>query len=308
MDSGMVSQTYRSSPVVPATGVDVQPVPTLPVAIVSDPGDFPQGWPKAPWRLNFTYADILKSPWQKWLAREVVADPTPTPATTKPKAPDGPSRYELLKLETQLKWQVKIEESSVQMLENLMAKYEAMVVRADVNSKSMNQHIQTSEANYGPMSAYLKSEINALEAMCDAAQDLSSPGGQAAVTKIASTPQSFGVLSRRAQLEQQTKLRQSFALGAKHCADEYDWRRGDVRHWEECASLCSADAACQGFRFTLVSVEENCLLSDSCGLGSNRANAFEEPHWQTFFRRDATKWEDSGHGHKGGPEHARVII
>lgn len=283
-------------------GAVVQPVPGLPVAAVTDPGDFPQGWPKATWRLNYTYADLLRSPWQKWLAHEVVADEAPKPAPKKPRKTDGPSRYELMKLETQLKWQLKIEESSVTMYENLMAKYEAMMLRANVNSKSMKEHIQASEANYGETGNYLKSEINALEAMCNAAQDLSSPAAKAAVTKMTSAPQSFGILSRQvqfdrqAQFDQKAALEQAFVLGGKHCADEYDWRRTDVEHWEECAFLCRAESACEGFRFTLLATEENCQLTDSCDLGSTRATAFEEPHWQTFFRRDGGSGKASKYG------------
>lgn len=292
----------------PVPGVVMQPVPPLPLATVSDPGDFPAGWPKAQWRLNFTYADILRSPWQKWLAHEVVADEPPTPAPKKTKSPDGPSRYELLKLETQLKWQLKIEESSVGMYENLMTKYEAMTLRADVNSQGMKQHIQASEANYGETGSYLKAEIAALEAMCDAAQDLSSPGAQGAVTQMASAPQSFGILSRQAQLDQQTMLERTFVLGAKHCVDEYEWRRTDVQHWEQCALLCSTEAACEGFRFTLVSMEENCQLTDSCGLGSNRATAFEESHWQTFFRSSTSSSIASQHIRKGANRHPRIDI
>eukprot|EP00746_Dinoflagellata_sp_MGD_P166105 gnl/MRDRNA2_/MRDRNA2_95792_c0_seq1.p1 gnl/MRDRNA2_/MRDRNA2_95792_c0~~gnl/MRDRNA2_/MRDRNA2_95792_c0_seq1.p1 ORF type:complete len:540 (-),score=132.48 gnl/MRDRNA2_/MRDRNA2_95792_c0_seq1:84-1703(-) len=291
-----------------SSGAIVQAVPGLPVAAVSDPGDFPQGWPKAQWRLNFTYADLLRSPWQKWLAHEVVADDAPTPAPKKPKMTDGPSRYELMKLETQLKWQLKIEENSVTMYENLMMKYEAMMLRANVNSQSMKEHIQASEANYGETGNYLKAEINALEAMCNAAQDLSSPGAQAAVTKMTSAPQSFGIFSRQAQFEQKTALGQAFVLGAKHCADEYDWRRTDVQHWEECAFLCRAESACEGFRFALVATEENCQLTDSCDLGSTRATAFEEPHWQTFFRRDTGDWKASKYNGKEMTGPTRVFF
>merc|ERR1719420_1431208 len=100
---------------------------------------------------------------------------------------------------------------------------------------------------------------------------------------MTAAPQSFGLLGP-AQVNQQSAFAQSFVVGAKHCAGEYDWHRVDVQHWQDCASLCSSEVACEGFRFTLVSEkEENCQLTDSCGLGSNRARAFEDPHWQTFF-------------------------
>lgn len=285
----------------------VQQVPPLPVAAVSDPGDFPTGWPKAQWRLNFTYADLLRSPWQKWLAHAVVDDEPPAPVQKKAKKLEGPSRYELLKLETSLKWQLKIEESSVTFYENLMGKYDAMMERAEVNTQHMNQHIDASEANYGVTRAYMESEIKALQSMCDAAQDLSSPGGQSAVTQMTSAPQSFGILGKQARQDQQTTLEQAalaFVVGAKHCTDEYDWRRVNVQHWQDCAAFCKSELGCQGFRFTLVSVEDNCQLTDSCSLGSNRATAFEKQHWQTFFKRS----KPAEHGTKQPSVLSRVMF